>query len=171
MKQYKDTPYYVTENGDVFRNGKKLKGDISKGYHRVRFSINNKTSWQSVHRLVAELYVDNPQNKPHVNHINHVRDDNRKDNLEWVTHSENMLHCVNSGRGSNVKATEASIIANQERQDKKFKSLLGDNFISTTVKNNRRFVTYKCPECSLVQVSRSDSERFKLLNIHCSMCQ
>ena len=171
MKQYKDTPYYVTPSGDVYRNGKKLKGDISKGYHRVRFSIESMPQWKSVHRLVAELFIDNPSNKPHINHINNIRDDNRVENLEWVTHSENMLHCISQDRGSNKLATEASRVATNNRQIKKFKDLLGLNYHSYVLKNKRRFVYYKCPMCGLIQHSRSDSSVFKSLNLYCKVCQ
>lgn len=59
-----------------------------------------------VHRLVAVLFIDNPDNKPVVNHKNLNKSDNSIDNLEWVTHSENNIHMQNAGanRDSNGAA-------------------------------------------------------------------
>lgn len=49
-----------------------------------------------VHRLVAMIFLENLENKNFVNHKNKIKDDNNVCNLEWVTHSENMIHSYNS---------------------------------------------------------------------------
>lgn len=51
----------------------------------------------SAHRLVAEAFIPNPDSLPEVNHINGVKDDNRVENLEWVTPSENVRHSIATG--------------------------------------------------------------------------
>lgn len=67
------------------------------GYYRVMISIKGKVKYVLVHILVALSFVDNPENKEQVNHINGNKLDNRAENLEWVTQSENMLHAYNLG--------------------------------------------------------------------------
>ena len=94
--------YEINEMG-ILRNVKSKK--IIKGYTErngyVRVKIENKCLGgiirTTLHRLVAEAFLPNPHNLPEVNHINSVRNDNRVENLEWCTHSENMKHSYNKG--------------------------------------------------------------------------
>lgn len=63
-----------------------------KGYKRIGLVKDNKRTYFSMHRLVATAFIPNPENKPCVNHINGIKNDNRIENLEWCTQSENVKH-------------------------------------------------------------------------------
>ncbi len=89
--------YYVTFSGHVFgtRNMQYLKAHLSHdGYHCVgMFKDSDKRQHQlKIHRLVALAYIENPDKKPSVNHINGNKNVNSADNLEWVTVWENDNH-------------------------------------------------------------------------------
>lgn len=94
--------YEINKNG-VIRNVKSkkiIKGYIEKnGYVRVRFENKclNGVVRTTVHRLVAEAFIPNPNNLPEVNHIDRDRANNHVNNLEWVTHSDNMKHSYKLG--------------------------------------------------------------------------
>ena len=91
----------VSDQGRVkslLRDGRILKPTPdSKGYLRLRVTINRERRAYKVHRLVAMAFVDNPEGKPQVNHINGDKTDNRACNLEWVTNKENAHHAINNG--------------------------------------------------------------------------
>jgi len=99
MKQYKDTPYFVTEDGKIFRDGGELKPFILKKkgkptYYVIALSLSNGRYKKYVHRLVAELYVPNPYNLPEVDHLDTNKLNNHYTNLEWVTYKENRRRAV-----------------------------------------------------------------------------
>lgn len=92
--------WYKGRYGNTCRRtfkGKILRPCRNQGYLDVVLACQDYTKSCQVHRLVAQAFVDNPDNKPQVNHINGVKHDNRAENLEWVTRSENIKHAVNKG--------------------------------------------------------------------------
>ena len=68
----------------------------SNGYMTVCLTVNNKSKTLSLHRLVAKHFVPNPDNMREVNHIDGNKTNNRADNLEWVSSSQNKLHGLKS---------------------------------------------------------------------------
>ena len=95
--------YLVSDRGRVKTiNGKILEQrKQSKGYMMVSLS-NNGQYWRAlVHRLVAIVFIPNPDNLPQVNHINEIKTDNRVENLEWVSAKQNINHGTGHDRAFN----------------------------------------------------------------------
>ena len=69
----------------------------NKGYLTVTLSKNGKSNSKHVHRLLAQAFIPNPENKATVNHIDGNKLNNNLDNLEWATYSENAFHAYKTG--------------------------------------------------------------------------
>lgn len=73
---------------------------VGRGYLQVDLYTGGKMKRFYVHRLVCEVFHENPENKPEVNHINEIKTDNRACNLEWCTRIENCNHGTRNERMS-----------------------------------------------------------------------
>lgn len=121
IKGYEDR-YEISSDGHVWRTPRKYSPHYKEltpyknnGYMSVVLSKNGKSELKKVHRLIAVAFIENPNSLKEVNHINNKRDDNRIQNLEWVTHARNMQHAGEVGvlkKGLNhwaVKLTEKDV--------------------------------------------------------------
>ena len=102
--------YFVDTLGNVvaFPKGKRsidgdkynvLKQQIKRGYATVNLYNNGKMKTFSVHRLVAEAFLDNPNNLENVNHKNGIKLDNNVENLEWMSGKDNTRHAFGNNLG------------------------------------------------------------------------
>lgn len=84
----------VGKNGNMYYYHEKIKKAclMNHGYMVVDLHKNGKNKHAYIHRLIAEYFIPNPENKPQINHKNGIRHDNRIENLEWVTCYENNKH-------------------------------------------------------------------------------
>ena len=83
--------YLIFEDGKVINTliGKEMKSSFNNRYYRIGLTKDNKQNFFKLHRLIALAYIPNPDNKPCIDHINRNTQDNRIENLRWVTRSEN----------------------------------------------------------------------------------
>lgn len=112
--------YAVNKNGQVYSyigKGKILKYGLGTwGYlhYNLRSSKGTSTT-KKVHRLVAETFIPNPENKRTVNHKNGIKTDNRVENLEWMTSKENMTHAYKNLLNHRKRLTDKDLADIRQR--------------------------------------------------------
>ncbi|WBK39941.1 HNH endonuclease [PinkBerry-associated phage LS06-2018-MD08] len=131
-----------TNNSYRIKKEKILKGGFTtKRYKHVTLLKNKITKTYQIHRLVAIAFIENLLNKETVNHKNGIKDDNRVENLEWMTYSENIKHAFDTG----------------------LKSLKGENHNQTKLKNEDIYYIRKSKKtikelCDIYNLSRKALE-------------
>jgi len=121
IKEY-NGDYLISNLGKIksIKNNKvtiKKQWNDKDCYLNVSLYFLNKKCQKKVHRLVAQEFLSNPENKPQINHIDGNKQNNNIDNLEWCTNSENMIHAYKTGlreirigeNGYNSKLTESNV--------------------------------------------------------------
>lgn len=126
---------YTENNGRmIFLKEKILKQKVGNaGYLRVGLSKNKKQKWFLVHRLVAQSFIPNIENKPDVNHIDYDVSNNCVENLEWCTKEENMKHSY-----ERCSKARTGIIKNHKNNS-------GHHHVNihTFVKGNKKYTYYR----------------------------
>lgn len=123
--------YWISRDGEVVNKRLKIKAfKIDKnGYRTIGIWSNSKQYFFRISRLVALAFIENLENKPCVNHINGIKTDNRVENLEWCTITENNRH---SWRIGNSKVSQKSIDSVKKRLRKRVNQFdLDGNFLKT----------------------------------------
>ena len=101
--------YLVSDTGEVYSTRRKINLQPSNdkdGYLKVTLHVDGKGFYRRVHQLVAMAFIPNPQKFPHVNHINENKQDNRVENLEWISPVDNDNWGTRNSRISATKCTK-----------------------------------------------------------------
>lgn len=121
--------YLVSNRGRIIslNSGAEMAQYVQKnGYAAVKLRTHNVKRTFLVHRLVASAFVSNPNGLAEVNHIDGDKLNNSAENLEWVTHSQNMKHSIEVGLYDPVGNGHMRMMTERAAQKRRAKALAGD---------------------------------------------
>ncbi|RJE47691.1 hypothetical protein A7K50_03320 [Dehalobacter sp. MCB1] len=144
--------YQISNTGLVRKDNKIIKSFDNKGYERILLTNGNLKSKKLIHRLVAEHFIPNPDNKPQVNHKDLNTKNNNDWNLEWVTNKENVQHAILN-------------IPERKRQLKNDMSLIGKKFGKENAMKSRKPIEQLSIDGNLIKQFSSAREASHELDI------
>jgi len=171
--------YLIREDGEIFciKQNRYLKQHLdSTGYFAVSYRY-SKSNWERVHRIVAQAFLDNPENKKMVNHKDGVKTNNHVSNLEWSTCYENNKHARDTGlnklTGENhpySKLTELDVyvIRNSPLTCKELSVQFDTHIVNIQDVINGKTWTHLPLGCKKLKVHRpnmSESDKFAILEL------
>tara|TARA_R110002126_G_scaffold221585_1_gene366802 strand:+ start:29 stop:508 length:480 start_codon:yes stop_codon:yes gene_type:complete len=139
-------PYTIHSVGTILRIHKNKTKELKhikkqKGYMTVGLYKNGKKKMFQVHRLLAIAFIPNPENKRCVDHINGIRDDNRLENLRWVTNKEN-LNAFRTPRPISI-ITKGSITKRKNGNDWKWQYYMSGKKKTTYMKSKEELLKFR----------------------------
>ena len=152
--------YIIYENGDLFDLENKYflkKHKTGNGYQDYCFSNGEDRLYKSVHRLIAESFIPNPENKPYIDHINTIKTDNRIENLRWVTEKENSNNPITIEKHKHPYKTSRGIIG----MDKNGNEICRFNYLSEAIKAG---YSIHCAEVANGKRNKSNNLYWKWIN-------
>lgn len=163
--------YCIYDNGDIVNitNGKILKGSIGEnGYKYYRLSKNNQKKMFYCHRLVAQLFLPNPNNLPVVNHKDGNKQNNSVENLQWVTYSDNAIHAYQNNLIK--KSVDKREYYKEDLKDQEWKKINTLNYSVSNygrIRNDKTLLLLKPSlNCGYLKVRLSDNGKVKDYLVH-----
>ena len=161
--------YEITDNGCVYSKytGKRLSTYVNQGGYEMAplyDAIHKKAKHKSVHRLVANAFIENPELKPTVNHIDGNKLNNSVSNLEWNTYSENVKHAYRLGlnfSGLNDEYRMAGSLKHKELSSRKVRVIETNEVFDSLTECAKAF---KCSKSCISRVCNGVYTKYKGLS-------
>ena len=168
IKPYYD--YFISDTGIVYDNNNKPIDswiDTVNGYRYVSLKIDGQRKIKKIHRIVGEVFIDNPNNYPCINHIDGNKENNNVSNLEWCTYYHNNKHA------RDMKLNDVSLSNHNRWKDNTFRDKTSKNISEGRIKSgcskNEKNPRFKYViECDGIKTTRT--ELANILNLSQSFC-